>query len=322
MFSFLKKAMSNVATSRDPICFVGKCPLDNEHLKFGKDALFVNEKDIYLMKLKSYLDRRDSKGNKLRYMANVYTSPSRYFFSYHKKKSEAYVGRWGGNRDKSHREYPYIFTRKIVNANVKKYPLFIPLLYDEFYKASDTFLSLALAGISVTEYESMILSQNQSSFYENKSDVLTTAMNGLYHASLDDYYQSLPQPQLIKRNDLMAVWCAWQEVLSVEEDKAKPLIFELPFNDNLHHYVAFLLQLIEPWFDYSENFQVSWWVSNCKQQAWCLIYNGDTCEKTELLTFHSEWLDNALLFTHSVEKKESQLPCPGSLFEALKIISE
>ena len=152
---------------------------DLEYVAFGPDESNIINKETYLQQLHQEILKDDI------LIHNFVNMPVFYFYEYDKKINQANVGRIGPNKDKSNRNYPFIFSRTVLDENIKQYPLLIPSLYNEFYNISDSLLHDNIKQLSLDEFKVKVNKMNRCSVYKDQREVLKAAMSNMFDSSVE-----------------------------------------------------------------------------------------------------------------------------------------
>lgn len=184
------------------------------------------------------------------------------------------LGLFSPSFDKSQRENIFLLSRHIMNDFIKTYPLFIPSLYDEFYVKSHELLNQKASEQSLHVFQQSVSELSLSSVYHNKQQALNASIDKLYNIRIASYQASLKK-QGIERTEaqLLGIWQSWRMKVCQPDSNHSllPLKIELPSDNNLNYYVAFVCQIIEPLFNDLTYYRIIWWRDTQSQQAWCFI---------------------------------------------------
>jgi len=317
MFAFLKRSTKKTIT-HEAVNFVGKCLADLEYVAFGNDEEYISYMQQYLKKLHKLI--LETENLKDRFSSR----PVCYFFEYTKETDLSIIGRLGPGHDKSNRCYPFIFSRRVLNNDIQKYPLFIPSLYNDFFNLSDQLLNDSLKKLELSEFKELAFSMQTSSIYLELKQVLKTSMSNLINCPIDNYIENLNNCSAPNNyNNLLSSWHSWRQEIINENDlnNLLPLMLELPNNTNLHHYIAFVCQLIEPLFSKLEGYRILWWRDPISSKAWCFITNQGLDANKDLQLFEASLTEKITCFSYSENINDPQ-PQVNNLFEALQILTE
>jgi len=316
MFSFLKRSKKS-AKEAEKVYFVGKNSVDAEYIYIGED-------EHHVQVLKNYIDTLHM--NILNEAGNsdaLKQTPVYYFFDFDQNSQDLSVGRLGPNKDKSDRDNIFLLTRYVCDLTVKTYPLFTPSLYSDFFNDSDNIVHTDLKHFTLEQFKQRIKSQSQSSLYLDNKEVLNYATDALYGLNINGYLTSLLKHYpAMEVKHLMGMWAFWRETINALEDKQAtlPLLIELPNNDNLHHYISFICQLLEPLFESLAHYRVFWWRDQVADRSWCLITDLKREANVDLMLFNVQLMTKFDVLTYNGMKINDA--SVSSLFDALQILIE
>ncbi len=315
MFSFLKRKAKAAVYIPEPMHFMGKCPVDPEYIRFGGNENFIIFIDGYLKELHKQLiqSRTDS----------ISTVPDCNFLVVDNEKFDTLVGLVGPSLDKSERENLFLLSRHIMNGFIKTYPLFIPLLYDEFFLESRWLLKNLCAVQSLQVFQQSVSQLNLMSVYSDKQKILNASVDKLLTVSIDNYQSSLRLAnKYLTKAQLMNTWRGWRElVCRCKQDKSLlPLKIELPSDDNLNYYVAFACQIIEPLFENLPYYRIIWWQDKQRKTAWCFITEQRIDSKIDLVFLNTTSTPSIFCLTHDEQAKETEYEAIDSLLDVLQVL--
>lgn len=315
MFSFLsRKSKGNRAV--EAVHFVGKCSVDAEYIHIGDDENYIIELNDYVDALHEGLLQKDL------YNKAPLTQTSYYFCDFNKLKNELLVGRMGTIKDKSDRNSVFVFSRKVTDKTILKYPLFAPSLYHDFFNNSDDLVESDLKESTLGHFKKAVKEQCLSSLYKDNKEVLNSAMDSLYSVNIQTYFDSLKSSSLsITLTQLMSSWLSWSENTRELESKHEvlPLLIELPLDNYLHHYVSFVCQLIEPIFDELASYRIFWWRDAELLAARCLIVPFEQNPKADLILFDKDKIQSLNCLNYQSSQDTGSLNAT-TLFDALQVI--
>ena len=315
MFSFLKRKKNSIKLV-EPMQFIGKYPVDAEYIKMGENEAFILEINAYLESLHSALI--SIKGQNLSDLAVC------YYLEVDTAQNECVVGRVGPSKDKSERDNLFMLSRHVMDESIKKYPLFIPSLYNDFFKQSDELLNETTMCHSLADFQVKLSNLSKTSLYLDNKHVLNTAVAQLKDLSIEGYRQCLAEFGInLSMPILMGIWHQWRNDLMQGEKLTEqlPLKIELPSDDNLNYYVSFICQVIEPLFESLGHYRVFWWKDELKAKAWCLISNTTKDPKTDLLLFNHT-LSNQLRCLRHEQNAIPLTEAAYSLLDALQVVAK
>mgnify|MGYP006073768047 CR=1 FL=1 len=315
MFSFLRRKKNNIKLA-EPMHFIGKYPVDPEYIKMGDNEAFIFEVNAYLKLLHGELI--SIKGEKLSDLAVC------YFLEVDTALSDCVVGRVGPSQDKSERDNLFMLSRHVMDESIKKYPLFIPSLYNDFFRQTDELLNQTMTCHSLSDFQIKLNNLNQSSLYLDNKQVLNTAVDQLKRLSIEGYRQSLAEFGIVLSTPiLVGIWRQWRNafVQGGSLSEYLPVKIELPSDDNLNYYVSFICQVIEPLFEFIGHYRIFWWRDELHGKAWCLISNTKKDPQTDLLLFNHTLSDQLRCLRH----EQDAIPlaeAADSLLDALQVVAK
>lgn len=316
MFSFLKRGLKK-SRREEPIYYVGKSPVDPEFIHIGDD-------DEILAQLTSYVQLLHDEMLQNHLYDKTTKNASLYFFlDWNKASNTLELGRLGQTRDRSERHYICIFLREVLDETIKKYPLFLASLYTDFLKESEQIVSQNIKTLTLDLFEKKVRSQKHSSIYDDDKQVLTASMEGLYALSIDTYLNELkPNYPLMTKEGLMASWAQWRESVCLEnkKDAFLPLLMELPLGDNLHHYVSFVCQIVEPLFEGLMHYRIFWWRDEIEKKAWCYVVTFKREADLDIILFDRDKISRSITLSYDTSGTLT-FPKVSSLFDALQFVS-
>lgn len=315
MFSFLRRKPKVVPYVPEPMHFIGKCRADREYIQFGGNESFILFINQYLKELHHHLIQRTS--------TSLKEIPHCHFLVVDESNADLLVGLLGPSLDKSDRENLFLLSRHVMNGFIKAYPLFIPLLYDEYYQASRALISEQSSGHSLQSFQQSISQLNLTSVFQNKQRLLDCSVDTLLTLPIKSYQASLAKSGLhLSIVELLSVWRSWRaQVMALKaSNSVLPLKIELPSDDNLNYHVAFVCQIIEPIFLNLDYYRIIWWHAPHKKNAFCFITDQRIDPTKDLLFFNSEANASVHCLRHDVPLDIDRNEVAESLLDALQLI--
>lgn len=316
MFSFLKRKPKVVPYVPEPMHFIGKCRADREYIQFGGNESFILFINQYLKDLHNHLIQGST--------SSLQEIPQCHFLVVDDVNADLLVGLVGPSLDKSERENLFLLSRHIMNGFIKDYPLFVPLLYDEFYQQSGILINKHSDQHSLQSFQQTVSQLNSTAVFQNKQSMLDGSVEKLLAVPIKTYQASLAaKGRNLSIAELMAVWRSWRAQLKTiaSDGAAFPVKIELPSDDNLNYYVAFVCQIIEPIFANLDYYRIIWWHDAHKNNAWCYITDQRIDPTKDLLFFTCDPNTAIRCLCHDVPLDIAQNEVAESLLDALQLIA-
>lgn len=320
VFSFLKRKHTQ-ALSEDEVGFVGKSPADVEFLAIGNNQQLLQTLESGLRAtfdtlLKNVTLKKDFP-----------QAVTHYFLQISNGATPPVIGRIGPFKDSAGRDYPFILYREIQNPFVTTYPLFTPLLYNQFFTASEQFLEQGKAHCNLEKFIQGLRDLGKADPYLNKKDVLKTILQQLYSISFSQFKNVMRLPLNITNEQALYEWLAgfvaFLKQSLVQMDKIN-FLFEWAYDDNIHRYVAFICQLIEPLLlAQTKPYQVIWSI-RANHVVSCFILIGQPHVMSYPWLFAKDptlTRDMTFLDLKAVQPL-NQSPVPYNLFEVLQALQQ